>query len=188
MVPMRVCPFCGEPPGPGVFCESCGRNLSAVEQLPTREEWEASAASSVAGPATSGPAPSTAAAPLAGRCAAATAEFLTAMAAAGNPGTIRVPSGPAKAFRRAPTVDGWIIRPVDRDEDDLASSRYTLGLFLTTDGTWHQLDNQVRGWGQRDFPQFHHTVEPEPMAAPVDERVEDELAEVLRKQRVERPG
>jgi hypothetical protein len=183
MLGMRVCPFCGEPPGQGVFCEACGRNLSAVEQLPTREEWEAGGAHVSASATT--PA---AVVPLPERCAAATAEFLAAMAAAGNPGTVRVPTGAAKAFRRAPTLDGWIVRPVDRDEDDLASSRYTLGLFLSVDGTWHQLDNVVRGWGQRDFPQFHHTIEPEPIAAPVDERVEDELAEVLRKQRVERPA
>jgi hypothetical protein len=189
MVAMRVCPFCGEPPGGGVFCEACGRNLSAVEQLPTREEWQASGPPSEAPGAPSlAPAPPPSIVPLAERCAVATAEFLAAMAAAGNPGTQRVPSGPSKAFRRAPTIDGWIVRAVDRDEDDLGSSRYTLGLFLSVDGTWHQLDNVVRGWGQRDFPQFHHTVEPEPIAAPADERIEDELAEVLRKQRVGRPA
>ena len=36
----RVCPHCGEPPGDGVFCAACGRNLSAVDRLPTRGEWE----------------------------------------------------------------------------------------------------------------------------------------------------
>ena len=40
---VRVCPFCGEPPGTGVFCAACGRNLAAVERLPTRAEWEAGA-------------------------------------------------------------------------------------------------------------------------------------------------
>ena len=36
----RVCPHCGEPPGEGVFCAACGRNLAAVDRLPTRGEWE----------------------------------------------------------------------------------------------------------------------------------------------------
>jgi formylglycine-generating enzyme required for sulfatase activity len=40
---MRVCPFCGNPPGAGVFCQACGRNLAAVERLPTAEEWAAGA-------------------------------------------------------------------------------------------------------------------------------------------------
>src|SRR6478672_10198778 len=44
----RVCPYCGEPPGPGVFCAACGRNLAAVEQLPTRAEWEAGATAALA--------------------------------------------------------------------------------------------------------------------------------------------
>jgi hypothetical protein len=39
----------------------------------------------------------------------------------------------------------------------------------------------VRGWGQRDFPQFHHMVEADPMPAPVDARVVGELAAVLEK-------
>jgi len=39
-VDARVCPYCGEPPGSGVFCAACGRNLGAVERLPTRAEWE----------------------------------------------------------------------------------------------------------------------------------------------------
>ena len=47
----RVCPFCGERPGPGMFCEACGRSLAAVERLPTREEWDrGGAAPAAAGP------------------------------------------------------------------------------------------------------------------------------------------
>jgi hypothetical protein len=164
MVAMRVCPFCGEPPGAGVFCEACGRNLAEVDQLPTRAEWEASQRALTVG----------------------VDEFLSAMRAAGNPGTIRVPSGPSKAFRRAPTIDGWIVVAVDRDEDDLSNGRYAPGLFLSVDGSWHRLDNEVRGWGQRDFPQFQHTVAPEPVAAPGGDEVGEALAAVLRKQRVER--
>lgn len=35
----RVCPECGEVSGPGIFCISCGTNLSSVAGLPTRAEW-----------------------------------------------------------------------------------------------------------------------------------------------------
>ena len=104
MSEVRVCPFCGAAPGTGVFCEACGRNLSAVERLPTRAEWEAAggaeAASgaglpgeaSGAGPPGEASAPGeagaaeTAGRPLADRCADATAAFLAAMHAAGDPG------------------------------------------------------------------------------------------------------
>jgi hypothetical protein len=65
----RVCPHCGEPPGEGVFCAACGRNLAAVDRLPTRAEWE------IAGTQDDRP--------LADRCAEATAAFLAAMHAAG---------------------------------------------------------------------------------------------------------
>ena len=61
----RVCPYCGEPPGPGVFCAACGRNLAAVERLPTRAEWEAGA--SAAPGARRGPAAGRGARALAGR-------------------------------------------------------------------------------------------------------------------------
>jgi signal peptidase I len=37
----RVCPSCGDPAGHGTFCEACGANLSLVDRLPTRAEWEA---------------------------------------------------------------------------------------------------------------------------------------------------
>lgn len=142
----RVCPFCGEPPGPGVFCAACGRNLSAVERLPTRAEW---------GPRDEG-----------GTAEDATAAFLQAMGGAGAPGRERLPCGTARTFRRAPTLEGWIVRPVERDEDNLRDGRYEPGLFLTVDGTFHRLDNEVRGWGQRDFPQYHHTVDAEPVPPP----------------------
>ena len=164
----RVCPFCGEPPGPGVFCAGCGRNLAAVEQLPTRAEWQAEHGEQADGT-------------LSERCAAATAAFVEAMRAAGAPGRERLPSGPAKAFRRPPALEGWIVRAVERDEEDLRDGRYEPGLFLTVDGTFHRLDNEVRGWGQRDFPQYHHTVSPEPVPPPADARLLDELAEVRRK-------
>lgn len=36
-----VCPTCGQPAGAQPFCASCGRNLAAVDRLPTRVEWQA---------------------------------------------------------------------------------------------------------------------------------------------------
>jgi hypothetical protein len=167
----RVCPFCGEPPGAGVFCEACGRNLGAVDRLPTRAAWEAEPA----GDAGSVPE----------RCAAATAAFLAAMRQAGAPGAVKLPSGKAKAFGRTPTLEGWIVRPVDRDEENLRDGRYAPGLFLSLDGEWHRLDNDVRGWGQRNFPQFEHRVGPEAVAAPTEAAIVGELAAVLRKHGVE---
>jgi hypothetical protein len=80
----RVCPFCGSRPGVGVFCEACGRNLQAIERLPTRAEWEREGREEPPGSAA-------ATRPLAERCADATAAFLAAMRAAGNPGAVRMP-------------------------------------------------------------------------------------------------
>jgi hypothetical protein len=175
----RVCPFCGEPPGAGVFCAACGRNLAAVEQLPTRAEWKAGGEGPPGAP-TAGDGRSAQE-----RSAAATEAFLAAMRAAGSPGLVKLPSGKAKAFGRTPTLEGWIVRPVERDEENLAKGRYVPGLFLTADGAWHRLENEVRGWGQRDFPQFHHTVEAEALAPPAEGRIVNELAAVLSDHRVE---
>lgn len=166
----RVCPFCGAPPGTGVFCEGCGRNLSAVEQLPTREAWEASATVDDADPRT-----------LEQRCAEALTGFLAAMHAAGDPGAEKLPKAKQAAFKRAGHVRGWRLRPVDRD-DDVSPRRYQAGLFLTVDGDVHQLDSELRGWGQRDFPHYHHTVSAEPIEMPVDGRLVGELARLLSKQ------
>jgi hypothetical protein len=163
----RVCPFCGEPPG-GVFCAACGRNLVAVERLPTREEWEAER-----------PAHGADERPLAERCADATAAFLAAMHAAGDPGVGKTPMSGRSGFARTRHAHGWVVRPVNRD-DDAQPRRYEPGLVLTVEGRFHRLDNEVRGWGQRDFPQYHHTVGPEPIDTPIDERLIEELAAVLR--------
>jgi len=157
-----VCPFCGEAPGGGVFCEACGRNLSEVEQLPTRAEWEASSA------------PSDPRTP-----AEAVAGFLEAMHAAGNPGAeeveLAVKSSP---FKRTPKAEGWIVRPVDR-EDFEEPKRYEPGLVLTVEGRFHLLDSELRGWGQRDFPRYVHTASPEPVDPPLDDRLQAELATAL---------
>jgi hypothetical protein len=164
---MRVCPHCGEPPGAGVFCEACGRNLSDVKQLPTREEWVAARA------------------PVDERSQAeAIAAFLEAMRAAGNPGVQTVDRAvKSSPFKRTPKAVGWIVRPVGR-EDFEEEKRYEPGLLLTVEGAFHVLDSELRGWGQRAFPQYHHTVQPDPIEPPADGRLIGELEAVLRENRV----
>jgi hypothetical protein len=156
----RVCPHCGEPPGDGVFCSACGRNLAAVDRLPTRAEWE------VAGVEDDRP--------LADRCAEATTSFLAAMHAAGDPGTTKTAVSGRSGFRRPKQVEGWVVRAVERD-DHLPPRRYEPGLVLTVEGAFHQLDNEVRGYGTRDFPRYEHTVGPEPVEMPVEARLITEL-------------
>ena len=160
---MRVCPFCGEPPGPGVFCAACGRNLAAVERLPTAEEWKAGG---------SGAADAVEVDP-----AAAVAAFLAAMHEAGDPGATEFPAGKPSLLGRTRRVRGWAVRPVDR-EDFEGPKRYVPGLVLTVDGAFHQLDSELRGWGQRDFPIFNHSVSAEPIEAPLEPRLVAELAAV----------
>ncbi len=163
-----MCPFCGEPPGEGVFCAACGRNLAAVERLPTRAEWQAGDA---------GPAEDAGA--LAERCAAATSSFLEKMHAAGDPGAEAFASAQRSMFRRGTDVRGWVVRPVDRQDFD-GPRRYEPGLVLSVEGAFHQLDSELRGWGQRDFPRYHQTVSPKPVDAPAEGRLIGELAAVLR--------
>jgi len=105
---------------------------------------------------------------LAERCATATAAFLAAMDAAGRPGTTTWPTPKPSAFRRAGKVEGWVVRPVDR-EDFEPPKRYEPGLVLSVDGRFHRLDSELRGWGQRDFPHYQHTVSLEPVEPPGDE-------------------
>jgi hypothetical protein len=161
----RVCPHCGEPPGSGVFCQACGRNLADVEQLPTREEWEAARA-----PAEVDSRPPS----------EVTAAFLQAMGAAGNPGTTDFPLAvKGRPFKRTPKASGWVVRPVDR-EDFEGPKRYEPGLVLTVEGEFHLLDSELRGWGQRNFPVYHHTLQPDPIEPPADGRLTGELETVLR--------
>ena len=159
----RVCPFCGEPPGAGVFCEACGRNLAAVERLPTRAEWQ------------EGPdADPSSAEPLGDRCAAAVEAFLAAMHAAGDPGATDVfPRG--SGLRCAQHPKAWVLRKVQRDPGDDDFRRYEPGLALTVDGTFHVMESEVRGWGQRDFPRFVDTAVAEPVPMPVEARLLGEL-------------
>jgi hypothetical protein len=153
----RVCPFCGDPPGDGVFCASCGRNLAAIERLPTAADWQAGGASAEE----------------------ATAAFIAAMRAAGNPGAAEFPAGKPSAFRRAPRLRGWVVRPVER-EDFEQPRRYEPGLLLTVEGRFHRLDSELRGWGQRDFPHYHHTVSLEPVAPPAAAELVELLAAARR--------
>jgi hypothetical protein len=169
---LRVCPFCGAEPGAGVFCAACGRNLSAVDRLPTRSAWEAAAPDD---------APD---ADLPERCAAATAAFLAAMHAAGDPGAEDLlPGYGLLRRRRAPRA--WVVRPVHREPDgDLHA--YEPGLVLTVEGRFHALESEVRGYGQRNFPRFADTPAGEPLdPPPADPRLPAELAALLREHGVE---
>jgi hypothetical protein len=171
----RVCPFCGEPPGSGVFCESCGRNLAAVDQLPTRAEWEARQWADAPAPARAGrPADGR---PLAERCAEASAAFLEAMHAAGDPGTEETTIAPVVLRRRK--LRGWVVRQADVDVES-TPRRNEPGLVLAVDGQWFRLDTEVRGWGQRDFPRYEHSVGRDPIEMPVEEALIGELDAVLR--------
>jgi hypothetical protein len=149
---IRVCPYCGDPPGLGVFCGACGRNLADVARLPASAAWN-------------------------DRKADATAAFLEAMRAAGNPGATEVPTAKRSAFRRARSLRGWVVRPVDR-EDFEAPRRYVPGLVLTVERQYHRLDSELRGWGQRNFPHYVHTASPDPVDPLLDERLRDELSAV----------
>jgi hypothetical protein len=169
----RVCPFCGERPGEGTFCAACGRNLIAIERLPTRAEWEGDR--SISDEAAASPED------IAQRCAEATSSFLAAMHAAGHPGAGEWPM-PSKAFRRTRRLRGWVVRAVDR-EDFEGPKRYESGLVLSVDGDFHRLDSELRGWGQRDFPRYHHTVSVEPIVPPAEPRLLGELARVLQAHR-----
>ena len=153
---MRVCPFCGEPPGPGVFCSACGRNLSGVEQLPTRSEWEG---------AEPEPAPE----------GISLAAFVEAMHAAGDPGAARVRRTKPGFLGRARHAEGWIVRASRRGSDPKAP--YERGLFVTTDGTLHLLESSLRGI-QREEVHYDDVVGPE-VAEPDDGRLPGELAALL---------
>lgn len=108
----------------------------------------------------------------------AVASFLQAMGAAGNPGVKEFLCGQRSLLRRTPKVHGWIVRPVDR-EDFEEPRRYVPGLVLSVDGQFHRLDSELRGWGQRDFPRYSHTVSLEPVDPPHADRLPAELSTAL---------
>ena len=130
-----------------MFCERCGRNLSSVEQLPTAGERETLSVRA----------------------------FLEQMRGAGNPGTVEFECGKPRAFRRTPKLTGWIVVPVDR-EDFEGPKRYEPGVLLSVDGTFHRLDNELRGWGQRDFPRYEHRASPDPVEPPDEAELGPALA------------
>ena len=150
----RVCPFCARPPGPGMFCESCGRNLAGVERLPTAGELTAPAPVSLE---------------------AAIGDVLDTM-----PATVEIQRGKRRAFGRTPRLTGWIVVPVDR-EDLETPRRYEPGLVLSVDGTFHRLDSELRGWGQRDFPQYEQRVSDDPVEVTATEELLEALSRLTRK-------
>ena len=153
-----------------MFCDACGRNLSEEERLPTRAEWEIDP-SARAGAAAEAPS-------LADRCAAATAAFLAAMQAADDPGAAKTSVLGGSGLRRRPRA--WVLRPVHRNNDDPLHYDYEPGLALTTEGRFHRLESEVRGWGQARFPVYVDAAAPDPIEMPVEERLIEELAAVLR--------
>jgi hypothetical protein len=155
----RVCPFCGEPPGTGVFCAACGRNLAQVEQLPTRREWEGDREGDGA---SAPPSP-----------AAAVAAFVAAMHGARDPGATRVPLAEPGFLGRTRHVDGWVVKAVDHDAGEA-------GLFVTVDGRLHRLDTASRGLGQRADAVQIDTVGPEAGERADARRLAEDLAAVLR--------
>ena len=52
------------------------------------------------------------------------------------------------------------------------------------DGNYHLVESKVRGYGTRDFPRFEDTVAGDPIDLPVEERIIDELAVLLRENEV----
>lgn len=165
----RVCPFCGEPPGSGVFCAACGRNLAQVEQLPTRAEWERARD---ADGSSSAPAP-----------AAAVAAFVAAMHAAGDPGATRLPLAEPGFLGRTRHVDGWVVRAAGHGEE-----RREPGLFVTLDGRLRRLESSTRGLGQRADVTYLETVGPEAGEPDDARRLAAELAAVLRAHGLDEPS
>jgi hypothetical protein len=153
----RVCPFCGEEPGPGVFCAACGRNLSQVEQLPTRRAWELERAPDDAPPPAA--------------AADTVARFVAAMHAAGDPGTTRLPLAEPGFLGRTRHAEGWVVAQA--------------GLFVTVDGRLHRLDSATRGLGQRAEAVHLDTVGPEAGESADAARLATALEDVLRAHGVE---
>jgi hypothetical protein len=166
----RVCPFCGEPPGQGVFCASCGRNLASVEQLPTREEWERASAP-VPAPAGAG----------------VTLPAVLAAMHAGDPGATKVTRAEPGFLGRAQHARGWVVRTIEREPDD-PKAGYEPGLFVSVEGQLHRLTSKARGVGTRDGHRYVDLVGPEITDPAHDGPLPGELAGVLRANGLDAPA
>ena len=99
---------------------------------------------------------------------------------------LRRVSGTADVFprgsglRRAKHPKAWVLRKVAREPDDDDFRRYEPGLALTVEGTFHVIESEVRGWGQRDFPRFVDAAVVEPTELPAEARLLAELDAVAR--------
>jgi hypothetical protein len=100
------------------------------------------------------------------------------MHAAGDPGAEKTSFRGGSGLRRRPRA--WVVREVVRTNEDPRHYAYEPGLILTTDGRFHRLESEVRGWGQARFPLYVDTATPDPIELPVDARLIDELAALLR--------
>jgi hypothetical protein len=78
-----------------------------------------------------------------------------------------------------PEVEGWVVRRVVWDDRDNPRNHQP-GLLLTPDGTYHRIDSQIRGWGQRNFPVFYDTAAADALDPPDDARLAADLGGVLR--------
>jgi hypothetical protein len=168
----RVCPFCGELPGAGVFCAVCGRNLGGVQRLPTRGAWDDERAAK--------PDPD----PLSPSAGAvdSVAGFLAAMHGAGDPGTVKMPRAEPGFLGRTQHVHGWVVRAVDGGRDD-PPGRTVPGLLLTVDGHLHRLDRVTRGLRYSEAT-YMDVVGPEVVERVDAARLASELAAVLRVNRL----
>jgi hypothetical protein len=164
----RVCPFCGEPPGEGVFCAACGRNLTRVEQLPTRASWERGRTGSTAAAGTASPS----------NAGEAVAAFVAAMHAAGDPGVARMRRAEPGFLGRTQHVHGWLVRPVARGDDD-PQAGHTPGLFVTVDGRLHRVDAATQGLSYRG-PVYVDVVGAEVAELAESGQLAEELTAVLR--------
>jgi hypothetical protein len=141
-----------------MFCEACGRNLLAVERLPTRAEREREQRAGAAGMR-----------PLAERCADATAAFLAA-ARGRQPGCrphAHVEAVAVSAGRLGARVGAAAGRP--RGLRGAASLR--AGAGVDGGGPLSPPPQRAPGLGPARLPYSHHTVEPDAIDMPLAERL-----------------
>jgi len=121
-----------------VFCAACGRNLSEVQQLPTREAWEREHIGDAPSPRS---------------VADVVAAFLATMHAAGDPGAVKMRRAEPGFLGRTQYVHGWVVGTEP-------------ARFITIDGVLHRLDSVTQGVGYSG-PVYTDVVGAE-LADPVD--------------------